>query len=382
MSPEFRADSLPTKLAWEKTAHGYVAFATLAKLGHPLNYEETGKTRQEYLATFSEDSISSVRGMPICLAHPESVTYQGNKSGVGIGHFLQELLITDSGEFLAPVSVTDQRGIDLIDKCLANGQNPEISPAYWVESVRSDGKGGYEQIRGRYDHAALLLPGQGRGGSSIVLRLDGNNATNESVRFGRDQSIKGVEMSTSLNPTETAVATTTSASIVDTETIATLQKKIDTLTGENAGLTAKLTAMGETHLSLDSITEKIKTLAIIGKINLDSIDFKVSATDLKKQHIASLNPTLDLTGKSDDYISGVFESLTGISAATITGDATAGQNVINSDAASTSAAAIATAKGQLAGTRSDSITTDPIELAKQRRLAQIESAGEPNKKTA
>lgn len=366
MSPEFRADSLQTKLAWEKTDHGYVAFATLAKLGHPLDYEEVGKTRQEYLATFSEDSISSVRGMPICLAHPESVTYQGNKSGAGIGHFLQELLITDSGELLAPVSVTDQRGIDLIDQCLAKGQNPEISPAYWVDEVRADGKGGFEQVRGRYDHAALLFPGQGRGGSSIALRLDSS----------KNEVVKGVEieMATSLNQTEIPEATT--ATTVEND-IVTLQRKIDTLTGENAGLRAQLTGMNETHLSLDSINEKIKTLATIGKINLDSIDLKVSATELKRQHIASLNPALDLTGKSDDYISGVFESLAGASAAVSAENSQ--DNPINSDAAS-SATAIATAKGQLAGTRSDStVTTDPIELAKQRRLAQIESNSQPGK---
>lgn len=371
MSPEFRADSLQTKLAWEKTDHGYVAFATLAKLGHPLNYEETGKTRQEYLANFSEDSMSSVRGMPICLAHPESVTYQGNKSGAGIGHFLQELLITDEGELLAPVSVTDQRGIDLIDQCLAKGQNPEISPAYWVDEVRADGKGGFEQVRGRYDHAALLFPGQGRGGSSIALRLDSS----------KNEVITGVEMATSLNPTEPALAVTGTTTEND---IATLQRQIETLTGENAGLRAQLTGMNETHLSLDSINDKIKTLATIGKINLDSIDLKVSATELKKQHIASLNPTLDLTGKSDDYVSGVFESLAGASAAVSA--ANSQENQINSDAASPSAnpsaTAIATAQSQLAGTRSDStVTTDPIELAKQRRLAQIESNSLP-KKTA
>jgi hypothetical protein len=107
---EFRADSLPvpTKLFWEKTTHGYVAFATLAKIGHPLEYlSDDGETSTEVLNSFSEDSISSIRGMPLCLGHPQTGTYQGNQSGVEIGHFLQELIITDSGELLAPVTFTD-----------------------------------------------------------------------------------------------------------------------------------------------------------------------------------------------------------------------------------------------------------------------------------
>lgn len=362
---QFRSDSIEgSKLAWEKTPHGYVAFATLAKIGHPLTYVEGGKTREEYVASFSEDSISSVRGMPICLAHPQSVTYQGNKSGAGIGHFLQELLVTDQGELLAPVTVTDKRGIDLIDKCLANGENPEISPAYWVESVRADGKGGYEQIRGRYDHAALLLPGQGRGGGSIALRLDniGVNAMSD----------------ISTEPVTTTTTTGNSNSQLELK-ISELTKTVESLTGENAGLKSQLSAMSETHLSLDSINAKLNTLAKIGKINLDSVDLKVSATEIQKQHILTLNPAIDLTGKSDEYVAGVFESLTGVFApvAVETGEETQ----IHSDSGlGIGLNAIATAKGHLAGTRSDSFaTTDPIELAKQKRLQQIESA---HKKTA
>lgn len=351
---QFRSDSIEgSKLAWEKTPHGYVAFATLAKIGHPLTYVEGGQTREEYVANFSEDSIASVRGMPICLSHPESVTYQGNKSGAGIGHFLQELLVTDQGELLAPVTVTDKRGIDLIDRCLANGENPEISPAYWVETVRSDGKGGFEQVRGRYDHAALLLPGQGRGGGSIALRLDTNTGVN-----------------TMSDPT----TTTTVVSSPELELkIAELTRTVETLTGENAGLKAQLTGMSETHLSLDSINAKLSTLAKIGKINLDSVDLKVSATEIQKAHIQKLNPALDLTGKSDDYVAGVFESMVGASA--IVAAENSQENLINSDSVTTPGqAAIDAAKSQLSGIKSDSsVMNDPIALAKQKRLQQIEN---------
>lgn len=350
---EFRTDAgTETKLAWEKTPHGYVAFATLAKIGHPLLYSEddvggNGKTREEYLSEFTEDSLRSVRGMPLCLSHPESGTYQGNKSGVGIGHFMQEILVTDKGELLAPVSVTDSRGIELIDKCLAAGKIPEISPAYWVESVSSDGKGRYEQRRGRYDHAALLLPGHGRGGDSISLRLDHS----DSVPLGE------------LDVTTTETSATDLARI-ETEKVA-LTKQIETLTGEIAGLKSQLTGMETTHLSLDAVTAKFNTLARIGRINLDSIDLALSSAALQRQHIKSLNPTLDLTGKSDDYVAGVFESL-------VTPNTIAVQpQGLTQD----SAAVIATAQQQLTAVQSDnSLTTDPIALAKAKRLAQIENA--------
>lgn len=158
--------------------------------------------------------------------------------------------------------------------------------------------------------------------------------------------------------------------------LAELQRTVDTLTGENAGLKSQLTAMGETHLSLDSINAKLNTLAQIGKINLDSIDLKVSATEIQKQHIQKLNPAIDLTGKSDDYVAGVFESMVGSSAA-VAADVSQ-ENQINSDSGfGAGLAAIATAKSQLAGTRSDSsVTNDPIELAKQKRLQQIENGHE------
>lgn len=360
---QFRSDSIGTKLAWEKTPHGYVAFATLAKLGHPLDYVEIEGSRQEYLGSFSEDSLNSIRGMPICLGHPESVTYQGNKSNASVGHFLQEILITDAGELLAPVTVTDQRGIDLIDDCLAKGLSPEISPAYWVESVRQDSRGNFEQCRGRYDHAALLPPGQGRGGKTIALRLDTVGVT------------LGVTRMT--DPINNVASTTTAEAAVSTNALqvelATLKRTVETLTNENAGLKTQLATMGETHLSLDSINAKLTTLAKIGKINLDSVDLQVSATELQKQHIRALRPTLDLTDKNDDYIAGVFESLVGASAAVSA--ASSQGNHINSDSnVSAAQTAIANAQGQLNGVRSDSsVTNDPIELARQKRLTQIAS---------
>lgn len=344
---EFRTDAgTVTKLAWEKTPHGYVAFATLAKIGHPLLYSSEGvggqpKSREEFLREFTEDSIRSVRGMPLCLSHPESGTYQGNKSGAGIGHFLQEILVTDAGELLAPVSVTDSRGIALIDRCLAAGEVPEISPAYWVESVALDGNGKYEQKRGRYDHAALLLPGQGRGGNTISLRLD---------NLGFSGGIK-------VSDTENAVILAN----MEAEK-ATFVKQIETLTGEVAGLKSQLTAMETTHLSLDAINAKLSTLARIGRISLDSIDLALSSTDLQRQHILKLNPTLDLTGKSNDYVAGVFESLV-----------TQNTNTVTTDSADPTV--IITTQQQLANVRSDnSLGTDPIALAKAKRLAQIENA--------
>jgi hypothetical protein len=214
-----------------------------------------------------------------------------------------------------------------------------------------------------------LPPGQGRGGSTIALRLDRTGSETE--------YLKGA-----LQMTEPTILESTKIATVALENeLATLKKTVETLTGENVGLKAQLTTMGETHLSLDSINSKLKTLAQIGKINLDSIDLKVSATELQKQHIKTLNPTLDLAGKSDDYVAGVFESLVG-SSVTVSAEISK-QDQINSDSNvvnSTSSAAIAAAKDQLNGVRSDStVTGDPIELAKQKRLAQIASNSQPAK---
>lgn len=349
---QFRIDSLPNeqKLFWEKTAHGYVAFATLAKIGHELKYLSDDGTggRTEFLRNFSEDSIASVRGMPLCLGHPESGTYQGNRSGAAIGHFLQEIIISDAGELLAPVTITDKRGIDLIEDCLQRGVSPEISPAYWVESVEKTDTDEFTQNRGRYDHAALLLPGKGRGGAVISLRLD------------HTDTIQIETMATP--PTDTAK--------LEEATIK-LQQQIETLTGENAGLKAQLESTETTHLSLDSINARLSTIARIGGLNLDSIDIKTSAAVMQKQHIAKLNPAIDLTGKSDEYVAGMFDTLCSqkVPEAIVSDSVNKAEAVAESPPSGN----VDKTVQQLAGTRSDSISGDPIAVAKQRRLAQIES---------
>lgn len=391
---QFRADSIPKtpKLEWQRTQHGYVAFATLGKVGHKLTYVEDGKTRQEYLTEFSEKSLNSIRGMPLCLDHPQSGTYQGNKSGVGIGHFLQEILIADAAdgaELLVPVTVTDERGVKLIDQCLERGESPEISPAYWVDDIRSDGNGGYIQCRGEYDHGALLFPGQGRGGGSISLRLDSGQITQLPEQTGNSMTDPTTTTPTPApapapapapvpvpapTPAPVPVAASVTGKTAEQERDE-LQSTVQRLSGEIEGYKAQLATAGQ--VNLDSVKARVSTLARMGKIQADSanLDFDTPVVDLQIAHIKS-KTDLDLTGKSPEYISGVFDALAPVRATTtapVTGSLT------QDSAANT---AIITAQNHLQTTRSDSATgstSDPIERAKQQQLKRIEENGRVTK---
>lgn len=383
---EFRADSLTEKpkLEWQKTPHGYVAFATLGKIGHKLTYGEGTQTRQEYLASFTEDSINSIRGMPICLDHPSSGTYQGNKSGAGIGHFLQEILIVDAAdgaELLAPVTVTDERGVKLIDQCLEKGHSPEISPAYWVDDVRADGNGAYQQIRGEYDHAALLLPGQGRGGGSISLRLDSSGNTTQTLENKGDPTVTGT--------TPPTTPTTPAPSAIEQENAA-LKSQIQTLTGQVEGYKAQIEGLGKTHVTLDSVSERVQTLAKMGRLTADSaaiaVDLTTPTEQLQRDYIKAQKPDLSLEGKSPEYVKGVFDSLTpsptiatapADTTTTTTAESVAADVLSPPPLTQDSATAIAAAKGHLSNTRSDSTATnDPIAAAKAKQLERINQNGQ------
>lgn len=274
---QFNTDDASTfpelgKLSWEKSPHGYIAFATLAKVGHPLKYPD-GST--QYVEKFSEDSITSLRGMPVLLGHPKDSQFLGNKEGLMIGQCLQEVLVTDSGELLTPVSVTDARGVKLIEDCIAKGLSPEVSPAYWNDRLpRSDG--GFTQDRKSYDHLALLEPGQGRGGSVISLRLDSMES-------------------------EVSVETLQSR-------ITVLEAEIATLKGEKESL-----------ISLDEVNERAKiwqqVLALDSSLS-DSIDYGLSTSNVKGLYLAKRLPALNLDGKDPQYIEGIFDTVISDTSAT------------------------------------------------------------------
>jgi hypothetical protein len=223
--------------------------------------------------------------MPVLLGHPtkNGGQYKGNEENLMVGHALQEVLITNSGELVTPVSVTDDRGVKLIEDCLKLGKSPEISPAYWVEGYTPRTDGGFNQKRSSYDHLALLEPGEGRGGEAISLRLD--SAEGENISTPQSTEIDSAHLTI----------------------ISQLKGEVAALQGEIAALKNEVNK----RYSLDEINQRALFWQDVLKLDSElKIDYSLPTSEVKSLYLKKKFPGINLDGKASEYIDGLFDALT------------------------------------------------------------------------
>ncbi|NER98442.1 MAG: DUF2213 domain-containing protein, partial [Symploca sp. SIO1B1] len=176
----FRLDKFDP-LPWEKLSDGrYWTHVVLGQVGKPLKYyslDENGKLieRTEVVTEeglFNDDSVRSIAGLPMVLAHPKQRKFNLNREGLRVGTLLNRIARED-GKLLVEAIIDDYRGVAVIERILATGKLPEASSGYGLKNLTQREDGIWEQFRGDYDHiAAPLEPGSGRAGEGVGLRFD------------------------------------------------------------------------------------------------------------------------------------------------------------------------------------------------------------------
>jgi regulator of replication initiation timing len=185
MEHTLRIDSFDLeKMGAYKSLNGrYYVPVVIGKVGLGLEYSSvnqdgqfvshTEKVSEEGL--FNRNYIDSCKGAPVCLAHPPSGTYSGNKDGLLVGHLdsrYKRDVADDTLVFMA--SVDDARAVGLMDQMIESGKAPQGSPCYTVKCLIRH-QDHLEQIRAINDHYAFpLCRGEGRGGDDIGMRFDSN----------------------------------------------------------------------------------------------------------------------------------------------------------------------------------------------------------------
>lgn len=318
------------KLPWERKADGrYWTHITLGEVGKELKYYSklpTGKIEERIeIATdeglFNDDSIKSLPGLPILLKHPEGKSYRLNRDGLKVGSILSTIGRED-GKLIAEAIIDDYRGVSLIDQLLKKGDYPEASSGYLLKELRSRSDGKFEQIRGDYDHvAAPLLPGHGRGGQDLIVRFDSNDATSSKLYF--DFGSKRMSDLIVRLDNKDIILRDVPDDVKDA--IDSLQSRIDTAISDLEGVEERLAELqeendklrGELDVRDDSridISEEIKVrmdawhevIAIAPNI---TPDYSLDSSAIRKEGIKILRPDLNLDGKSDAYIEGIWEGM-------------------------------------------------------------------------
>jgi len=333
--------------------------ATFSRVG-PLNYLRADGTMQTEIVTadelFREDSLETAGLAPVTLGHPPDgmVTPKTwKKYAVGASG---STVIANRVDGLVDVVfvIGDEEAIEAVE----SGRATEVSAGYsTLVEPRGDGK--FYQTNRQYNHLAIVE--RGRAGPGVRLHLDAaedwavmadaveveikveledepeegdeieidleDDKVNTDSKGGCDcmpgMKYKGMDM-------EEEVFDAFKAMEGELETLkkdmkgmipkkdSAYEEKVDALAGENAGLRTRVAAL-EAELGTRMDASAVEEAA---QARLDAymeclpllpegvrFDATLSPIEWRKAAIAAANPSVDLEGRSDDFVNGMFSTM-------------------------------------------------------------------------
>lgn len=188
-----RYDSSPLGNLQRTPTGGVRIPAVLSRVGVFTYRNADGSARREYRPpdeVFHKDSIASLQDAAVTEHHPGEPVSSGNYSKLAKGH-VSGANRADTG-IGGSVVITDETTIKRIDA----KEFRDLSPGYSVDldptpGVTPEGER-YDAVQRniRYNHVALLPPGNGRQGSEVSLRLDAGDAEQVLVSERKDNQMK------------------------------------------------------------------------------------------------------------------------------------------------------------------------------------------------
>jgi len=257
---------------------------------------------------FKKESLDSLKMIPVTNNHPTVLVDATNAKELSIGT-TGETINIDGENILTTVTINVQDAIDEIE----NNNKVELSLGYTLDLIEQKGVyNGQEydciQTNIKYNHLAVVE--RGRAGVSRLnfdsfecgMIVDGN------IKLERENMVK-------INIDNVDVEVNEAVK----KAYDSLNARLDSATAETEALKAKLDEKEEElkkakEINSDSaISEKAKArvelIAKAGKVvNIDGL-YDLSDRDIKLSVIKSRYDNLDLSDKSDDYVSARFDAI-------------------------------------------------------------------------
>jgi len=304
-------------------AGSVVVPASVTRSGVFTYHLPDGSVQREYRPAdevFSADSLASLAHAPVTDLHPPTLVNPENWGDVSIGSVVSQPK-QEGNWVVGDLQINAKTGIKKVDA----GEACETSCGYQCKTEMVSGKTPegerYDCIQReiRYNHVALGPQGWARAGRDSCLRLDSNAAIQDSgvvapqqqtEEIGMKFRVDGVEYDTTKDPD--------AAKQAFEQNEKKQAERIDAKNAEIDGLKEKLDAkdakIAELEKKLDdkpNIPKLVKArVALVTRAQeftkIDGID-DMSDRDVKVAAIQSVKKDFDPEGRSDDYISGVFE---------------------------------------------------------------------------
>jgi hypothetical protein len=342
----FRYDVAPIE-KYETTPEGYLrAWATIARTGVQTYTDADGSIRREYrpeAEVASPESLTSFGGKAITFEHPPILLDAQNTKNYQIG-FTGTDIIYDNGFVRAVMTITDQEAIDRIMR----GDAKEVSAGYRVEfdptpGVTENGEN-YDGIQKSISGNHVAVVRRGRAGPQVKLHLDRLDAADpslipqyeepsmtakvmfdgaefevsESVALAITKEREDAKMSYDMMKKKYDEMMAKASELK--EDMMAMEKEMkgkadsaegraDALSEEIESLKVELDAARE--INLDSLVEERVALIDKARVNLDSdFDFSgKSAREIMESVVKTVRGDVDLSEKSDDYVTAMFDTL-------------------------------------------------------------------------
>lgn len=308
---QFRIDKNPLPKVY-RTSEGYIkGTAIVTRTGIFKYVDNQGNIRLELRHPddiLDEDSLESLKQIPITVEHPTVLVDSSNVKQLGVG-LTGETVKIDGENIKTTVTITAIEGVEAI-----NSGKEELSLGYTLDLEEEEGIYNgqpytHRQKNIRYNHLAIVE--RGRAGANARLNFDSFECgiiVDENITHERENMVK-------INIDNVDVEVDEAVK----KAYDSLNARLDSATAETEALKAKLDETEEQfkkakEINSDSaISEKAKArvelIAKAGKVvNIDGL-YDLSDRDIKLSVIKSRYDSLDLTDKSDDYVSARFDAI-------------------------------------------------------------------------
>ena len=302
-----------------KTKEGYIkGMAIVTRTGIFKYIDNQGNIRLELRHPddiLNEDSLESLKQIPITVEHPTVLVDATNAKNLSVG-LTGETVKVDGENIKTTVTITSLDGITAVE----NGKE-ELSLGYTLDLEEEQGIYNgqpytHRQKNIRYNHLAIVE--RGRAGANARLNFDSFECgmiVDENIKLEREKMVKinidnvDVEVDEAVKKAYDSLNARLDSEIKSKSDI---QKEVDSLKAKLDEKEEELKKAKEIN-SDSAISKKAKArvelIAKAGKVvNIDGL-YDLSDREIKLSVIKSRYDSLDLTDKSDDYVSARFDAI-------------------------------------------------------------------------
>ncbi len=273
-----------------------------------------GSIRREYRPSeevFKADSLASFKGKPIVMGHGAGMISADNAKRVMIGTMLSDG-IPDGENVRADLMIHDKNALDSGRRALSVGYSVDED---WTPGEYNGIKYDLVQRNIKVNHLGLV--NKGRAGELARLTLDGDqiDEDGEEIKLMKIRLDNGIEYDAApeviaaIDSMKVDMAKIKNDGIELQRKLDETEAKADTLQADKIKLDEQLKASDKKHADglNEAVKQRVSLLSVAATHKLDKAD-EMTDRQIKEAVIAAVRgDSIDLAGKSDDYIQAAFD---------------------------------------------------------------------------